>query len=116
MDRNGKKVSGMKWYKNLYMGTNARENCRRIIRKTKAGKLQHNIYLITLPSNEENQLDIIPANQLLQPYYKKQCVWIAGIAVGKEEALEVLLCMVQDVFLETGQAAVKAYLKNRDWK
>lgn len=106
----------MKWYKNLYVGDRAKGKCYRIIQKTKRGKLQNNVYLLTMPTNEENQLDIISANLLLQPYYKKKSIWIAGIAIGKEEAMEVLTCMVQDALLETGQASVKEYLKKQDWK
>lgn len=105
----------MKWYKNLYIGERAREKRYRIIWKTSHGKLQNNVYLLTLPSNEANQLDIISANLLLQPYYKKKSIWIAGIAIGKDEAVELLIQIVQDALLETGQASVKEYLKKQDW-
>lgn len=106
----------MKWYRNLYIGFRAKEKIRRIIWKTRHGKLQNNVFLLTLPTNEENLLDIIPANILLQPYFKRKEVWIAGIAVGREEAMEVLEVMVQKVLEETGQVNLKEYLKKQDWK
>ncbi len=105
----------MKWCEKLYMGNRAKENRWRIIWKTDHGKLQNNVYLLTLPSNEENQLDIISANQLLQPHYRKKTFWIAGIAVGKEEAIEVLSDMVQDVLKDMGQVSLRDYLKKQDW-
>lgn len=106
----------MKWYKNLYVGSQAFEKRRKIIWKTGHRKLQHNVFLLTLPSNEKNQLDIISANLLLQPYFKKRDVAIVGIAIGKDEAVELLIQLVQDVYVETGQASIREYLMKRDWK
>ena len=106
----------MKWCENLYIGSRAKEKRWRIIWKTNHGKLQNGVFLLTLPSNEENQLDIIPANLLLQPYYKKKDIRTAGSGVGKAEALEVLTEMMQDVFEKTGKASLREYLKKQEWK
>lgn len=106
----------MKWYKNLYVGSQASEKRRQIIWKTRHKKLQQDVFLLTLPTNEKNQLDIISANLLLQPYFKKQEISIVGIAIGKDEAIEVLIQLVQDVYIETGQSSIREYLIKQDWK
>lgn len=56
----------LKWYNHLYLGDTAKKKAPKIIRKVNQGKLQFDIYLVTLASNPENLLEIISANQLLQ--------------------------------------------------
>jgi hypothetical protein len=69
-------------------------------------------YLITLPSNDENLLDVFQANILLQPYYKKadRDIFVVGIANGKDEAYEVVRDIIDDVYSHTGAFDIKKYL------
>jgi hypothetical protein len=48
----------VKWYKNLYVGKNAKENRNTIIRKIKKSKPQLGVYVLTLPESANNILDI----------------------------------------------------------
>lgn len=100
----------MKWYRHLYMGKTAKKKKYQIVWKIKhrAGLLD--TYVITLASNENNLLDIMNSSVLLQPYYKKNSVFIVGIACGYEEALEVIQEIISEVYEKTGFFDVRSYL------
>ena len=58
------------------------------------------VWLLTLPSNQQNNLDVIPADLLLQPAVRRNCPMIVGLAVSREEAFE----LVEAIALETYRA------------
>ena len=93
----------MIWYKDLYVGES-------IVHKTKKvkWKIMHNagqigIYVITLASNTQNLLDIIPSYELMQKGYPKKDMVVVGLAKGYDEAIEVAASIV--VYEETGVKA-----------
>lgn len=96
----------MKWYNNLYVGENAKRRKRKIIMRAMCNKPQIGIYMITLPVNEENSLEIYPSYILLQKHYRKKNMMIVGISEGYEEALQVMQEIVMDCYRETGQYLV----------
>ena len=94
----------MIWYKDLYVGES-------IVHKTKKvkWKIMHNagqigIYVITLASNTQNLLDIIPSYELMQKGYPTK---------GYDEAIEVAASIVDEVYHSTGTFAVRAYLAEK---
>lgn len=93
----------MKWYKDLYMGELAAKRKRKIINRIKHGKVQIGVYVLALPLNDDNILDIYPSYILNQKYYRNIAINIVGIACGYEEAMEVLQRMVIDCYTSTGQ-------------
>ena len=104
----------MKWYKKLYLGENAEKSRYKVFGRIKTNKFSFNTYLIVLPSNKENLLDIISANMLLQPYFKKKenrdHLYVLGIADGKDEALEVVRTIIDEVYTNTGSFNISGYL------
>lgn len=101
----------MKWYKNLYLGENVAPEARRIVNKIKKKKLTPDIYLIALASNSKNLLDVIPTWELLQSGYPTDNVRIIGLAQGKQEALELVVSIVDEVYQKTGNVNLQEYLK-----
>ena len=105
----------MKWYKKLYLGENAEKSRYKVFGRIRMNKFSFNTYLIVLPSNKENILDIISANMLLQPYFKKkenrENLYVLGIADGKDEALEVVRTIIDEVYTNTETNAL--FLSNR---
>lgn len=100
----------MIWYDKLYVGES-------IVHKTKKikWKIMHNagqigIYVITLASNRQNLLDIIPSYELMQRGYPKREMVIVGLAKGYDEAVEVAASIVDEVYRNTGTFAVRTYL------
>ncbi len=103
----------MIWYDKLYVGES-------IVHKTKKikWKIMHNagqigIYVITLASNRQNLLDIIPSYELMQRGYPKREMVIVGLAKGYDEAVEVVASIVDEVYRNTGTFAVRTYLAEK---
>lgn len=96
----------MKWYNNLYVGENAKRRKRKIIMRARRNKPQIGIYMITLPVNDADSLEIYPSYILLQKHYRKKNMMVMGISEGYEEALQVMQEIVMDCYRETGQYRV----------
>ena len=103
----------MIWYDKLYVGES-------IVHKTKKikWKIMHNagqigIYVITLASNRQNLLDIIPSYELMQRGYPKREMVIVGLAKGYDEAVVVVASIVDEVYRNTGTFAVRTYLAEK---
>ena len=77
----------LNWYKGLYVGNNAKKKKKKLIRKISQGAGVVDVYLITLAANHRDQLDIFPANELMQKARRKNCPVIVGLACGYWEAL-----------------------------
>ena len=95
----------MKVYKKLYVGVNAENDKKKILRGLEKKTLQPDIYVITLPAGKGDMLDILPAT-LKYPFFKDVRVserYLVGIARGKTEAFEVAARIVEDT-IRAGKA------------
>lgn len=101
----------MKWYRKLYVGKKAQADRNSIVYRIKRGKPQMGVYVLTLPANRENVLDIYPSYTLLQPHYKKMNLYVVGIARGREEALELMVKIVMDAYKSTGSYKVAGLIE-----
>ena len=99
------------WSEKLYIGRRAEKNCGKIKNKLNSGKPVPGFFLITKPSNESNLFDILPATELFFPYYKRQELLVYGLAKGKEEAEELVVSMLENIYRETGGLYCKEYFK-----
>ncbi|MBQ3665109.1 MAG: hypothetical protein II919_03270 [Lachnospiraceae bacterium] len=97
----------MKWYNNLYVGENAKKRKHKIIMRTKLNKPQIGTYLITLPLNDKNSLEIYPSYILMQKHYRKQNMMVVGIGLGRDEAFLVMQDIIMDCYQKTGQFLVR---------
>ena len=68
------------------------------------------LFLITVSRNPSDQLEIIQTRQLAQRYYNKFPPYVAGIAAGYDEALEVVEELVKECLKARGDCALKEYL------
>lgn len=105
----------MKLYKGLYMGDEARKAKYKILGRVVKKRLSFDTYLITLPSNPSNILDVYSANVLLQTHFKEKKVlkdiYVVGIAKGRMEALELVRDIIDEVYHNTGGFDIGGYLK-----
>ena len=92
----------MRWYDDLYVGYNLLDKKRQVMWKIKRGKQQFNKYVITLPFNDYDVLDIYPSNVLTQKWYKDSDIVIVGIAEGREEAMDMVQLIIMDCLNSTG--------------
>ena len=103
----------MKWYKDLYVGESIRHKTKIIKWKIKHNAGQINIFVITIASNPQNLMDIIPAHELMQKAYPKKELFVIGLAKGKTEAYKVVTQIIDEVYRETGGFAVLPYLQTK---
>lgn len=102
----------MKWYDALWVGPQAAKKKRKIISSIKQRKRLANTWIITLASNPSESLDIIPSGMLVNPAYPADDLYILGIALGKQEALELVEKMVDYIYRETGTLNIREYFSN----
>lgn len=103
----------MVWYENLYVGESIVHKTGKIKWKIRHNAGQINIYVITLASNAQNLLDIIPSHELMQKGYPKEQLCVVGLAKGYDEAVGVAVSIVEEVYRETGAFAVREYLAGK---
>lgn len=72
----------MTWYDDLYVGESIVHKTKKIKWKICHNAGQINIYVITLASNGQNLLDIIPAQELMQKGYPKAGLHVVGAGEG----------------------------------
>lgn len=101
------------WSEKLYIGGLAEKKCNKIMKKLEKGKLVPGVFLITRPSNASNLLDILPAAELLFPYYKQQELVVYGLAENKAEAEKLVISMLEDVYRETDGLCCKEYFEKK---
>ncbi len=99
----------MIWYREFYAGESIARKKRKIKWKVLHQVGQIDIYVITLSSNPENLLDIIPSWELMQKYYPKSELFVVGIDKGYENALELAGNIVMDVYHKTGNFKIRDY-------
>lgn len=104
----------MRWYRNLYLGESVKKQAARIRWKVEHNAGQLNIYLLTLPANDRNLLDIIPAANLLQKGYPKRNLFVVGIEKGYDEAAYMAASIVAEVYSRTGGFDVAGFIRARD--
>ena len=100
------------WQENFLTGGSVK-NPEKIKKKLNDGKLVPGIYLLTLSENPSNLMDIIPAAMLIQKSFYGICPKIIGMAKGKDEALEMVRGLIDEMYTETGTFATAEYIENR---
>ena len=98
--------------KNYYIGDGVK-NPTRVRARITAGKCVPDIYIVTLSDNPGNILEILPAVTLVQRGARAICPLIIGMAKGKDEAIDLAVDIVKNIYGETGAFQVKEYFKNR---
>ena len=106
----------MDWYYDLYLGEKIAKKKNKLIYKIKDGKFTPSTYVIALPRNRRDILETFPAEILKQKYYKKENVFVVGLAKGNEEANQVMLEIIQECWRETDTVNVRDFLLDREAK
>lgn len=104
----------MRWAVNLYTTEKTKKQLPRIIHRLKVRKLQPEIWLITLASNEKNLLDLFQAIYYIQPMFQKMNSDIVGIADSQDAAKEMIVKITEDVYRKQGNFDMKSYFEFRE--
>ena len=97
------------WTSRLYVGERMKKKKNKVMTSINNQEATLGVYCIAFASHPSNLFDILDANELLFPHYKKSEVRIVGIAKGKEEAIDLVQSMLMEMYHKTGDFDVKAY-------
>ena len=106
----------VEWYKDLITDDDISLCSDEIICKIINRKMMPGVYCICLPSNDKNLLDIINANEFKFPHYDKITTKVIGICKGKNNAIEMVKKLVEDVYRLTGGYDVKAFFADKEFR
>lgn len=98
----------MKFYKNLYLGDTIK-NPNKVKWKLRLGSVQPTIYVIVL-SKGRDQMEIYHSGFLRQKYYRKHPPYIIGISSGYEEAVDIVVKIIQEALQASGSPDIKKFL------
>jgi len=105
----------VKFYKYLYTTEKYRLKKEKICRKLKWNIGQINVYVIALAPGED-QLEIYHSALLKQKAFRRNSIFIVGIANGYMEVVALTQEIIQDVYDKTESANVKEYLLKRHYE
>lgn len=97
------------WYHKLYMDDRIVKNADKFKNAIEENKPTVGLYCIALASNENNLFDIINVNELMFQHYRRNNIYILGLARGKESAKRLVARMIEDVYRETGDVRAREY-------
>lgn len=97
------------WCRDLYVDEELLPCKKDILIKIEQGFPLKGIYIVSLASNDSNLFDIINANEIARPFYKKQDVKVVAISKGKEQATRLVACMIEDMYEKNGKIKPKEY-------
>ncbi len=97
------------WTTRLYVGEKMKKKKEKVIAAINNREATLGVYCIAISSHPNNLFDILDANELLFPHYKRSKIQIVGLAKGKEEALLLVQDMLMEVYNNTGDFDVRAY-------
>lgn len=99
--------------KSMYFGEEASRRTQEILSALKEGKTMPGLYLITFAQSGTEQLDIVPSFTLIQKTVRRRLPVIAGAAIGRSEAMELVAEMASEAMKETGDCRLQEYLLQR---
>lgn len=100
----------MKWYKNLYISEKIELNREDLISDISLNKNVSKRFLITLPANDENMLDIITARMGIMISWRE--IFVIGVATTRQEAVNMVAEIVMSVHHETNAFNLKEYFND----
>lgn len=101
---------GITFIKDLYIGKSVYKKRRMIKWKLKHFSSLLSLYVLIIPENENEQLEIMHAGFLRQRYYKQHPPLIAGFSGSYHEAVLMIKDLTDKALEETGSANIRAYI------
>jgi hypothetical protein len=97
------------WSSRLCVGEKLEKKKEKVMASINNREAAFGVYCVAFASNPQNLFDILEANELLYPHYKKANIQIVGLAKGWEEAIDLVQKMILEVYHNTGEFDVRNY-------
>lgn len=93
----------MRWCEPIYTGEKAREHLKEyrqlLERLSGADNRELGFYVLALPANDKNLLELLPAYYLKQASYRVGSLVVLGLAADRQEALKLCERMLRDCYI-----------------
>ena len=100
----------MKYYFNLYWSEELVGKEKEILTKLEQEKILLNKYLVVMTENEVNHLEFFDSVLFKQNLFKRDNLFVVGIAEGYTGALELVERITQEVYDVTKGTDIRRYL------
>ncbi len=97
------------WSSRILVGEKLEKKKEKVMASINNREAAFGVYCVAFASNPQNLFDILEANELLYPHYKKANIHIVGLAKGWEEAIDLVQKMLLEVYHNTGEFDVRNY-------
>lgn len=104
----------VEWYAQIYSDGITKHTLDLVKDKVEKQKIQFPVFLVTLASNPNNLLDVIPVNELLFPYYQRRTTFVLGVASSRKQAKLMAASIVAKVYEETGDFQIREWCQQAD--
>ncbi len=101
------------WYPDLYLGEKARKRKRKLIAQVNRGRFYPGLYLITEAANGQDQLDIVDSRCILLKKVEELLPPVVGMAIGYDEAMDVLIDIAQETYDKTGTGNMLEFVRRK---
>lgn len=103
----------MRFYKELYISDELNDTADTVIDKLASDKQQWNLYVVALDFRKRSQLEVMNSMLFLQDDFSTEQLLIVGIARGKEQALELVRQISEEVYAVCGTLSIRDYILQR---
>lgn len=100
----------MKYYYNLYTNDSVREKKLQILSRIEKGEFVVGKYLVVLTENENNHLEFFDSAYVSQKVFKKEHLFVVGLADGYSGAVKIVETIVNEVLQMTGGTNIRRYI------
>lgn len=95
------------WHRRMYCDEKVNRHRNRYIRKVEKRRITNGLYLVTLPLENANQLEIYRAGELWFEYNRRRDITVVGLAADRESAKELVERMLMDALAQTGKPEIR---------
>lgn len=101
----------LEYYPKLYLGEGInREKLEKLKKILAVQPKKAGVYLLTLPRNATDQLDIYESGYLQQEYYARNPLYVIGLAADYEEAVSIVKQIADETWAARGDGELRKYL------
>ena len=106
----------MEFYKDLYVSGFLKNKKNKLIKDIKNKNARADIYIITLPLCDHNQLEYYSTLMLKQKIYDEKEIFVVGIADGYLDSMYLVKDIYKDIYEKTGSTDVRRYFEDKRLK
>lgn len=97
----------MKWYRNFFVGESIDSSREEIMEQISVKKKVSKRFLIILPANKENLLEIVTAGFGISINWRE--VFVIGVSGSRKEAVGLVSEIISLIYEQTGMLAIEDF-------